>query len=154
MKRHPALIELSRDHHKGLLLAQLMKKDAPPYKGLPTDPAGKCAYFHAEFEVKLKAHFEEEEKILFPNVSSASVEIKQLCEELIEEHQQLYTLKTQLNPEKPDTTIMHEAGRLLEQHIRKEERVLFQKIQETLSKDALNELGEKLKRNNQSGQYC
>ena len=37
MKRHKALIPLSHDHHLLLLLAQLIKKNAPDYKGLPKD---------------------------------------------------------------------------------------------------------------------
>jgi hypothetical protein len=36
MKRHEALIPLSRDHHGTLILARLLRSDAPPYKGLPT----------------------------------------------------------------------------------------------------------------------
>ena len=44
MKRHPALIPLSREHHGALILARLIQKDAPPYKGLPLEINGKAVY--------------------------------------------------------------------------------------------------------------
>jgi len=34
MKRHEALAPFSREHHGALILAQVMKKGAPAYKGI------------------------------------------------------------------------------------------------------------------------
>ena len=50
MKRHESLAPLSREHHEGLILAQLLKKGAPAYRGLPTDLAGKLSYAREMFE--------------------------------------------------------------------------------------------------------
>ena len=69
MKRHKALIPLSHDHHHGLLLAQLIKKNAPDYKGLPKDLNGKIKYTIDIYNSSLKQHFDDEEKILFPAVT-------------------------------------------------------------------------------------
>jgi hypothetical protein len=44
MKRHLSLQPLSREHHEALLLAQLLKKNAPAYKGLPLNEHEKIAY--------------------------------------------------------------------------------------------------------------
>ena len=41
MKRHSSLVPYSQDHHKILVLAQVLKKDVPDYKGMPTDLKGK-----------------------------------------------------------------------------------------------------------------
>ena len=43
MKRHEALAPLSREHHGTLILAQLLKKGAPVYKGLPDTDTGKAS---------------------------------------------------------------------------------------------------------------
>ena len=37
MKRHPSLAPYSSDHHRILVVAQLLKKSSPAYRGLPTD---------------------------------------------------------------------------------------------------------------------
>lgn len=47
------------------MLAQLLKLNATAYQGLPTDTVGKMSYAKERFEVDLKKHFEDEEKILF-----------------------------------------------------------------------------------------
>ena len=62
MKRHKALIPLSHDHHHGLLLPQLIKKNAPDYKGLPKDLEGKINYTLETYNSSLKNHFDDEEK--------------------------------------------------------------------------------------------
>ena len=57
MRRHPCLIALSHDHHRGLLLAQLTKKDAPPYKTLPQTTEGKIEYAMNAWTNELEKHF-------------------------------------------------------------------------------------------------
>ena len=44
MKREEALAPLSREHHSTLILAQLLKKDAPVYHQLPAEPWDKAKY--------------------------------------------------------------------------------------------------------------
>ena len=92
MKRHRSLIPLSRDHHRGLLLAQLLKKDAPEYKGLPTDATGKYNYLLDKWKFELKPHFKNEEKILFSSVKGISQQVDLLINELKTEHDELTKL--------------------------------------------------------------
>ncbi len=66
MKRHPALVPLSREHQKGLLLAQLIKKNAPDYNGLPNDLIGKMNYAKEVYNNELVQHFKDEEELVFP----------------------------------------------------------------------------------------
>ncbi len=64
MKRHEALIPLSREHHGALLLAQVLKSDVPDYKGMPTLPAEKAAYALETFTNTLQPHFKKEELLM------------------------------------------------------------------------------------------
>ena len=144
MKRHPALVRLSRDHYSGLLLAQQMKTGAAPYKGYPVDLEGKVRYLFSEYEQKLKPHFADEENILFPAVAKHSSEIASLVNELAKEHRQLFSLIESVSSARDPKEVLNNIGVLLEQHIRKEERKLFELIQQTLSDEELTELERKL----------
>lgn len=144
MKRHKALILLSHDHHRGLLLAQLLKKNAPPYKGLPKDISGKIQYAVNAFNLELVQHFEDEEKILFPLLKEKSAESNKLIDELISEHKILRENILGFGDNKNPVEIMDETGKLLEQHIRKEERILFQNAQNELSDDELDMIETKI----------
>lgn len=149
MKRHNALILLSHDHHHGLLLAQLLKKSAPAYKGLPSDTPGKINYAIEKFNSDLSIHFEDEEKILFPILKGKDSEVDNLIDELIEEHKQLRKKIISLHdiPDPEDT--MDEIGYLLESHIRKEERNLFQKAQEILIEEELSGVEDSINKSRQ-----
>ena len=143
MKRHESLIALSHDHHHGLMLAQLIKMGAPEYKGLPTDLTGKVNHVKETWEKELKLHFENEEKILFSFVKGRATELDMLIEEILEEHIQIKNLIKSLDLAENQEDILNILGTKLEEHIRKEEREVFQKIQ-ALFKDELNELNGKI----------
>lgn len=143
MKRHQSLIALSHDHHQGLMLAQLIKKGAPEYKGLPSDLAGKVAYTKESWEKELKLHFENEENILFPFLKGKEESIDRLIDEILAEHIQINKLIMSLDKKNNHEEILDELGNLIEQHIRKEERQLFQKIQSIFGSE-LNGLNDKI----------
>jgi iron-sulfur cluster repair protein YtfE (RIC family) len=138
MKRHKALILLSHDHHKGLLLAQLLKKNAPPYKGLPKDPSGKMNYAIEAFKSDLTIHFKDEEEILFPLLRNKTAEIDELINELLDEHKKIEDGISSLNKSDDLVNDLDKIGVILEKHIRKEERILFQKAQSILSDNELS----------------
>ena len=62
MKRHEALVQLSRDHHFGLLLCWKLKE------GLKREisPERMSKYVQLFYTQNLKPHFLEEEETLFP----------------------------------------------------------------------------------------
>lgn len=144
MKRHNAIIQLSRDHQKGLMLAQLLKSNAPAYKGLPADLVGKMSYAKETLKLDLKNHFEDEEKILFPIVKARDPECDKLIDELLEEHRFLSQRISQLNESENLVNELDLIGRTLEQHIRKEERILFNRIQDLLNENELEILKSKI----------
>ena len=81
MKRHDALAPLSREHHSALLLAQLLKKEAPAYKGMPTALNEKAAYALNIFTTKLQMHFKKEEEML-DKVKNVYIGIDKLYKEI------------------------------------------------------------------------
>ncbi|MCF8242095.1 MAG: hemerythrin domain-containing protein [Melioribacteraceae bacterium] len=144
MKRHEALIPLSHDHHHGLLLAQLIKKNAPEYKDLPADLNGKIEYTLTAWEKELRYHFENEEKILFPAVRGVNDSIDNLIDEILAEHIEIEDRIHSLKDSENKIDDLDTLGILLNNHIRKEERELFVLIQEYIDEKTLNDLSNKI----------
>lgn len=129
LKRHPALHHLSHDHHHGLLLCWKIRQG---FK-LEVEPDRMKTYCEWFWGNHLQAHFEEEEKLIFPVLSNDDPMIKQA----MSEHKRLRKLfSTWENTEKNLGQIEEE----LEKHIRFEERVLFPVIQEKASPIQLEEI--------------
>jgi hemerythrin-like domain-containing protein len=144
MKRHKSLHPLSHDHHQGLILAQQLKKDAPRYKGMPSTLDEKKKYTIAFYKSELKKHFSDEEKILFPAAVNKSQGLDRLIQEIISEHKIIELLIRDLEKSADLELVLDELGKLLENHIRKEERELFVEIEKILSDEELNLIGRKL----------
>ena len=149
LKRDKALHILSHDHHHGLILAQLIKKGSPQYKNLPNTTEGKKDYSIKFYNDKLVKHFEDEEKILFPTVNGKDDEIDNLVEEIITEHKKIKQLINQLESDEDVENTLDFLGKILESHIRIEERDLFMKIQEILTEDELTTVEKQLVRSRQ-----
>ena len=150
MKRHSAFTPLSRDHHRTLILAQSIKKGAPAFRGMATTVEGKREETIYHFEKHLKNHFRKEEKV-FADCRIASPQIDELISEIIEEHRQVEELIHDLSKKDPSKkeekeiiNTLDTLGFLLEKHIRKEERVLFELLQEKLSAEKLNDIAAEL----------
>lgn len=144
MKRHSALINLSREHHAALILAQILKKDGPNFKDLPTDDEGKRNYTISFYKTDLVKHFRFEEEILFPFVNKQSDLLKEQSAQLISEHKKLKSLIQKLLIPGNLENVLDKIGMLLEKHIRFEERVYFQKVQEIFPGSELDELSSRL----------
>lgn len=139
MKRHDSLAPLSREHHDALILAQLLKKSAPVYKGLPTTAADKAGYAVKMFHDDLEEHFHKEEAML-KEVKHVHESISKLADEIFEDHQQLTGLFLSLNNTADQEAVLNELGNKLDAHIRKEERILFPLIQEHCSEEQLKKI--------------
>ena len=142
MKRHQSLIPISRQHHAGLLTARLLQHGAPPYKGMPATPDARRAYILHFYEEHLQTHFALEEATAFLVAAAVSANLQQQAAQLQAEHRQLQELIQAL----PDITpavlpdALHKVGQLLEQHIRQEERVFFEHLQQELTDAELQTL--------------
>ena len=139
MKRHEAIAPLSRDHHATLILAQLMKKNAPLYNGMPDNAKDKVGYAIEQFETHISKHFQLEETML-GKVKHIHPSIKILAEEIEAEHRVLSRLFQSLADTNDPVITMNELAVKLEDHIRKEERVLFPLLQQQCSETVLAEI--------------
>ena len=120
---------LSREHHDGLIAAQLIKKGAPDYKGMPTDFKGKSEYIVQFYYSHLVPHFQNEEDKLFPLVKDIDENIDSLIIEIIQEHNLIKNYIKTVEGNNHTEETLDQLGKLLDNHIRKEERVLFELIQ-------------------------
>ena len=141
MKRHPALIPLSHQHHDALALCVFIDR------GLKKEPTVENAQrLRAQaaqtYELLVKGHFEVEEAVLFPAIRRRLPELA-LPDELTTEHRSLRRAFENLADLDGADLIaaLRRLGGELERHIRKEERALFQTIQEKLDEPAFEALG-------------
>lgn len=139
MKRHESIAPLSRDHHGSLILAQLLKKNAPVYRDMPDNEKDKARYAQQQFEGHIKKHFEQEEAIM-KLVKGSHTEINTLASEIKREHRELTALFHSLESATDLETVMDTLAIALETHIRKEERILFPLLQQHCSEELLQEI--------------
>lgn len=137
LRRHPELIPYSREHHKLLLTAQLLKIDVPDYKGMPNTPQGKRTYLRVFFDDFLAPHLQREEQELFPRVREHTSALDDLITALEKDHAYFRRQIADLDTLHGDELVaaMDRLGRRLEQHVRREEREFFQEVQRTMLND-------------------
>jgi len=141
MKRHQALIPLSRDHHATLLLARLLRSDAPPYKGLPVEYKDKAEYAMKHYREELLEHFEKEEKMI-PVLKGINTILDGLLASMKVEHEELHSLFNSINMNQELSSHLDLLGRTLESHVRKEDREIFPLIQECCTEEVLTKLAD------------
>lgn len=139
MKRHEALAPLSREHHESLILAQLLKINAPVYDGMPVLLNEKIEYALAVYNDHIKDHFKKEEAIL-DKLSGLNKELDWLIAEIKEEHKKVTGYFNSMDAVIPDIELMNSTGVALELHIRKEERLLFPLIQRICNEAMFREI--------------
>ena len=145
LKRNEVLAQLSRDHHLALLMAQVLKSNGPKYAGTERDAQSRKVYVQDFYRDKLKEHFREEEQILFPMAEKLSAEIKLLQTELMKEHRIMEELLLTLESSSNLESTLNELGFLLDDHVRKEERKLFEWIQQHADENWFSNLKSKLR---------
>ncbi len=116
VKRHPALVHLSHDHHHTLVWAQRLKR-------------GETEGFAEFFAGHVSRHFREEEERVFPLLAEFCEEPPAVLAEALLDHQRIRAAEP--GPE---------LGRLLEAHVRLEERELFALLQEVVPAERLDAL--------------
>ncbi|MBI4937833.1 MAG: hemerythrin domain-containing protein [Nitrosomonadales bacterium] len=128
MKRSPALRKLSNEHHHGLVLAKRARKAAG------TEDAQRAwQEIRARFATELEPHFLAEESGLLPALERAGA--TDLVQRTLAEHAALRRLIGENGAQS-----MTGFAELLEQHIRFEERELFEAAQQKLSPEEIGKL--------------
>lgn len=132
IKRHEAIVQFSREHHFGLLLVWKIRQGLKA--GLEPERIAKYALYF--FEEDLKAHFEEEERVLFSKMKETDgLKIKAL-----REHREIFNIIAELQLEKNNPGVLTAFADALDRHIRFEERELFNHLQAQLTDDELTTL--------------
>jgi hemerythrin-like domain-containing protein len=139
MLRDPSLIPLSRQHHNGLALCVLSRRS------LAADSSAAnvrrvAKHVIDQFELELTNHFEIEERVLFPACGPLPI-----INELLADHRSYEAMIAQLRTE-PSIELMEQMFVLLTQHIRREERELFEHAQRSLPREALDRMGVEIER--------
>jgi hemerythrin superfamily protein len=129
IKRHESLKPLSRDHHNGLLLCWKIRVGLKK----SIEPERMMRYAGWFWENHLVPHFDAEEKYVFPVLGDDH----ELVIRALAEHRRLESLFHQ------KTGIAESLGQIekeLDNHIRFEERVLFNKIEKVATPAQLAEM--------------
>lgn len=132
IKREPSLVRFSREHHHGLLLVWKIRE------GLrrKIDAARIIDYASKFFSAELEPHFADEEQNLLPFLPPED-ELRVRTET---EHKKLRSVIRELEAANSVDRKLNELAQLLEEHIRFEERILFNHLQSILSKEQLSKI--------------
>ncbi|MBH2003662.1 MAG: hemerythrin domain-containing protein [Sphingobacteriia bacterium] len=132
IKRHPAIVSFSKDHHFGLLLIWKIRQGLT--RSISVERISNYILYF--FKEDLASHFREEEELLFSKLSSEDP-LRQRAET---DHLLIYSLIRDIESNKSDEVLLNLFATELEKHIRFEERDLFNHIQEVLGVEALLEI--------------
>ncbi len=139
MKRHVALRPLSEDHHQALRLAVAIRKNAPQVRLAKKSIEEKLKEAEEVYRDELIPHFEHEEEILFPICKGRDKELDELIQKVLDEHVMIKKAAENLRKGDPVENL-DKFGEMLNNHVRLEERQVFQKIQEVVPEEELEKL--------------
>ena len=149
--RHPALQDLSRDHHNVLVLCLEIKRSLDDQDHSDEDLDVRSPQKMAEqlitfWQTEGNLHFREEEEAFLPvymrHVSlSDNEDLRQMLHDHAWLRDRVERLEQLLQTDEPFHDLLSETGERLKQHARLEERAVFEHAQEVLSDEELNEVG-------------
>jgi hemerythrin-like domain-containing protein len=140
MLRDRNLIPLSHQHQRALALCVRIDRASPIGEA---DRAAWQAEIAQHFQTEIRIHFAAEENVLFP----AARKFPALCplvEELMLEHFMLRESFAKAEAHAMSTTDVAAFAQQMSVHIRKEERQLFERLQELMSHEELELVGQDL----------
>ncbi len=140
MKRHPALVALSRDHHDELSLARKLRRAAA---SAPEQRLAVATEYAAQFFGTTTEHFRHEEEVVFP-LYARHAGPTPLVDRILREHMELQglarELRSQIAAGEVEPQTLEALGALLTEHVRLEERELFEEIQRVVPGEELEAL--------------
>ena len=142
MLRDKNLIPLSRQHQHALALCVRIERASPIDESKLDQWQSEMAQ---QFEAEIKIHFAAEEQIVFPAAQSI-VDLNPLVDQLLDEHRLLRSFFQKAEQKEMRPEEVSEFARRLSEHVRKEERQLFERLQESLTSEELDRIGRELER--------
>ena len=140
MLRNKNLIPLSRQHQHALALCVRIERASPISKDDLAAWQEEIAQFFAS---ETSAHFSVEEKVIFP-VAIKFAELKPLVHDLLLDHGDLKEMCAAATEQTMSSGEIVTLAKRLSEHIRKEERQLFERMQQLMSPEELAALGKQL----------
>lgn len=140
MQRDKALIPLSQQHHDALALCVYIERAARTGH-LDLDHWNREVA--AAWEREIRWHFQSEEEIVFP-AAQAVAELQPLIGELLLDHKQLRETFAAAEQNRLTQDQLLGFRQLLHDHVRKEERRLFEMMQLKLPADVMKKMGAEL----------
>jgi len=137
MLRDKSLIPLSRQHQHALALCVRIDRASPISDA---DLRSWQEEITQQFEAEIKFHFAAEERVLFP-VARSFKDLSALADELQSEHTVLRNSFSEAEARKMTAWGLSAFAERLSRHIRKEERQLFERMQELVNPEELAALG-------------
>ncbi len=145
MLRDKSLVPLSHQHQHALALCVRMDRALrAPADGKP-DTAEWNREVSELFRNEIAYHFEAEQRVLFPEAQKYP-ELHVLVTELLEEHATMRRLFAEGEAGALDVPALLALTEALSSHIRKEERLLFERLQDLMPPERLESLGRALDR--------
>jgi hypothetical protein len=132
MKRSPALVALSRDHHAALDAARRLRRAGDD------ELEAALAHLRGFWEPAGRSHFEIEEALLLDALPATDAQWREASERVRAEHDDIRARVASVR----GLQDAHELGRALHDHVRFEERVLFALLEQRLPEAELARLGE------------
>lgn len=140
MLRDKNLVPLSHQHQHALALCVRIERASPiPASDLPAWQAEIDQLVRNEIGI----HFAAEERVLFP-AAKRLPQLIPLVEELIEDHASLRVSFARAGEQTLSAEQLSTFAKQLSTHIRKEERQLFERLQQWMGTEALAALGKEL----------
>jgi hypothetical protein len=139
MKRDPALVSLSHDHHQALFVAQALRR------ANAKTAADARAAFLAYWNARGRTHFRLEEEILLPAYVGYGDCHHPLVARVLCDHVAIRHLADELATcRSPSPSTLCRLGTQVSDHVRLEERELFPLVERTLPATALSDVVEAL----------
>ena len=142
LRRDPALVPLSRDHHDVLVQVLWLRRALPgPAEALRRAADGFFAFYAEE----MVGHMRDEEEVVLPLAAAAD---PQGAERIRAEHREIHDLSSRLRASLDDhpalAAVALELAQLVDDHVRFEERAFFMRVQEARDPGSLAALGTRL----------
>lgn len=140
MLRDKNLIPLSHQHQRALALCVRIERASPIAEA---DLSAWQAEIAQIFQREIRIHFAAEEQVLFP-AARGYAELVPLVEELLSDHEWLRSQFALATTETTTAEAIQGLAARLSTHIRKEERQLFERLQERMSDEEMASTGREL----------
>jgi hemerythrin-like domain-containing protein len=136
IKRNQNIVKLSKDHHASLLFCWKLRQGVKYHSSRDR----MIKYVHYFWDHHFSEHFKEEEEFLFAPLND------EVVQKAMDDHQKIKIFIEEIDVEgmESEADILLELADIVEEHVRFEERILFPHLEENLSEEQLETIGQQI----------